>query len=93
VLSTGTLIHLQGDILVDEIHGLKDEYDNKMVKALEEAEQSLDNNTKNMAIWGENDGLVMRHGLVVMLRNRDLQRRIIGICHNGSCWAFRAAED
>jgi hypothetical protein len=59
VLSTGTLIHSQEDIIVDEIHGLKDEYDNKVVKALEKAGQSLDNNTKNMAIWRKNDELVM----------------------------------
>jgi hypothetical protein len=36
-LSTGVLIHSQGDMIVDEIRRSEDEYDKKVVTALEEA--------------------------------------------------------
>src|ERR1700683_1283281 len=82
-LSTGTLIHSQGDAIVDEIRHSTVEYDKKVVTALEEAARSPNCKARDMAIWEKDDGLVTRNGLVVVPRNRDLRRRIIGMCHDG----------
>jgi len=81
-LTTGTLIHLQGDEIVHQIRKATDEYDRK-VTALEEASRSAYKKAREMAIWEKNDGLVLRNGLVVVPRNRELQRKIIVICHDG----------
>jgi len=37
-----------------------------------------------MAMWEKNGGLVMQKGLVVVPRNQELRRKIIGMCHDGS---------
>ena len=68
-LATGTLIHLQGDEVVDQIRNSTDEYDRKVVTALAEASQSKDCKAKDMAVWKEHDGLVTRNGLVVVPRS------------------------
>ena len=82
-LATGTLIHSQGDEIVNQIRGSVDEYDRKVITALEEASRSACNKVRDMAIWEKSDGLVLRNGLVVVPRNRELQRRIISISHDG----------
>ena len=82
-LSTGVLIHSEGDAVVNEIQGLQCEYDRKVITALEEAARSLNKRARDMATWEREDGLVTRNGLVVVPRDQDLQRRIIGMCHDG----------
>jgi hypothetical protein len=71
-LTTGTLIHSQGDEIIRQIRKATDEYDRKVVTALEEALRSAYNKAGDMAIWEKNNGLVLRNGLVVVLRNREL---------------------
>jgi hypothetical protein len=58
MLSTGVLIHLQEDMIIDEIHCSEDEYDKKVVTASEEAAQSLSNRARDMGIWEIDGGLV-----------------------------------
>ena len=82
-LSTGVLIHSEGDAVVNEIQRSQCEYDRKVITALEEAARSTNKRARDMATWEREDGLVTRNGLVVVPRDRDLRRRIIGMRHDG----------
>jgi DNA-binding HxlR family transcriptional regulator len=82
-LVTGTLLHTKGDAIVNKIRDSTSEYDLKVIIALKEANQSLSNIASDMANWAKEDGIVTRNGLVVVPRDRELQRKIIELYHDG----------
>ena len=82
-LATGTLIHSGGDKVIQEIRDSTDEYDKKVKVALDEAWRSPNHKASDMAVWEKSEGLVLRNGIVVVPRNRELRRKIIGMGHDG----------
>jgi hypothetical protein len=68
-LKTGTLIHSEGDEIVRQISNSTEEYDKKVEVAVDEASRSPNHKVKDMAVWEKNEGLILRNGLVVVLRN------------------------
>jgi hypothetical protein len=68
-LSTGVLIHSEGDAVVNKIQRSQCEYDQKVITALEEVARSTNKRARDMATWGREDGLVTQNGLVVVPRD------------------------
>jgi hypothetical protein len=79
---SGMTLHSLGDQFVAEIRNSTNDYNQKVITALQEVSNSREDKAKDMAIWKQQDRIITRNGLVVVPRNREIRQKIIEACHD-----------